>query len=203
MSITADQVKELRKHTGAGMMECKKALLETKGDFEKAIEYLRKRGLAAAAKKAGRETLEGRIGSYIHSNGKLGVLVEISCETDFVAKTEEFNNFLKDIAMHIAASDPICVSEDEVSQKYIEKEKEIITAQIKEDPKYSDKPSEMINKIIDGKLNRIYKEQVLLNQSYVKNTEITVADHLKATIGSLGENMQIRRFSRMTLGEKP
>ena len=201
MSIDANQVKELRKHTGAGMMECKKALLETDGDFDKAVDHLRKRGLAAAAKKAGRETLEGRIGNYIHSNGKLGVLVEVSCETDFVAKTEEFNTFLKDIAMHIAASDPICVSEEEVPKEYMEKEKEIIMAQIKEDPKYSGKPSEMLDKIIEGKLSKIYKEKVLLNQSYVKNTDITIKDHLKATIGNLGENMQIRRFSRITLGE--
>lgn len=200
MTISAQQVKELRQRTGAGMMDCKKALGETNGNFEEAIDYLRKKGLSAAAKKAGRETTEGRVGHYIHSNGKIGVLVEVACETDFVAKTPEFNNFIKDVAMHIAAADPVCVSEEDMPADFIEKERKLIIDTMKEDPKMAGKPTDMIEKIAEGKVKKIYTEQVLLNQKFVKNPDITVGDYLKATIGSLGENMSIARFARLAMG---
>ena len=201
MEINAKIVNELRQKTGAGMMDCKKALLETKGDLDKAVDYLRVKGLSAAAKKTGRETKEGRVGHYIHSNGKLGVLVEVNCETDFVAKTDQFLTFVKDVAMHIAASNPVCVREEDMPADFLEKERQIVLAQMKEDPKLHGKPQEMLEKIVDGKLKKVYQEQVLLNQKFVKNPEITVADYLKATISGLGENMAIRRFARMNLGE--
>ena len=202
MTITASQVKDLRQRTGAGMMECKRALKETEGDLDKAIEFLRTKGLAAADKKAGRATSEGRVGSYIHSNGKLGVLVEVACETDFVAKTEQFQEFVRNLAMHVAASDPICVDENQVPEDYINQERKIIKAQIAEDPKMADKPDEMIAKIIEGKIKKIYKEQVLLNQPYVKDPDRTVDSYVKSMIASLGENMSVRRFSRLNLGEE-
>lgn len=183
------------------MMDCKKALVENNGDMEKAIDYLRVKGLSAAAKKAGRATSEGRVGYYIHSNGKLGVLVEVNCETDFVAKTDQFQTFVKDIAMHIAASNPVCVAEEDMPSDFIAKEKQILLEQMKEDPKMAGKPQDMLEKIVDGKLKKVYQEQVLLNQKFVKNTDITVADYLKATIAALGENMGIRKFSRILLGE--
>lgn len=201
MEINAKLVNDLRQKTGAGMMDCKKALLETKGDLDKAVDYLRMKGLSAAAKKAGRETSEGRVGSYIHSNGKLGVLVEVNCETDFVAKTDLFQTFVKDIAMHVAAASPVCVREEDMPADFIEKERQIVIGQMKEDPKMAGKPQEMIDKIVDGKLKKVYQEQVLLNQKFVKNPDITVADYLKSTIASLGENMAIRRFARIQLGE--
>jgi elongation factor Ts len=201
MEINAKQVNDLRQKTGAGMMDCKKALVETQGDLEKAVDYLRMKGLSAASKKAGRETSEGRIGSYIHSNGKLGVLVEVNCETDFVAKTDLFQNFVKDIAMHIAASAPVCVREEDMPADFVEKERAIIQGQVKEDPKMTGKPQDMIDKIVEGKLKKIYQEQVLLNQKFVKNPDITVGDYLKTTIAALGENMGIRKFSRLMLGE--
>ena len=200
MTISAQQVKELRQQTGAGMMDCKKALSETSGDFEAAVDYLRKKGLSAAAKKAGRATTEGRVGHYVHSNGKIGVLVEVACETDFVAKTDQFNAFVKDVAMHIAASDPVCVKEEDMPEEFINKERKIIVDTMKEDPKMSGKPDEMLEKIAEGKLKKIYTEQVLLNQKYVKNPDISVGDYLKETIAGLGENMSIVRFSRLALG---
>ncbi len=200
MTISAQQVKELRQRTGAGMMDCKKALAETNGDFDQAIDYLRKKGLSAAAKKAGRATTEGRVGHYIHTNGKIGVLVEVACETDFVAKTEQFNTFVKDVAMHIAASDPICVTEEDMPAEYVAKERQLIVDTMKEDSKMASKPDEMLEKIAEGKLKKIYTEQVLLNQKFVKNAELSVGDYLKETIGSLGENMSIVRFARLAMG---
>ncbi len=200
MTISAQQVKELRQRTGAGMMDCKKALAENNGDFDASVDYLRKKGLSAAAKKAGRATTEGRVGHYVHNNGKIGVLVEIACETDFVAKTEQFNTFVKDVAMHIAAADPICVTEEEMPQDYVEKEKKLIVDTMKEDPKMAGKPDEMLSKIAEGKIQKIYAEQVLLNQKFVKNPDQSVGDYLKETIGTLGENMSIVRFARLAMG---
>lgn len=200
MEITAKQVNELRQKTGAGMMDCKRALSETAGDMDKAVDYLRMKGLSAAAKKAGRDTSEGRLGFYLHSNGKLGVLVEVNCETDFVAKTDLFQSFTKDLAMHIAAANPICVRDEEMPQDFLEREKAIILGQLKEDPKMANKPEEMLNKIVEGKIKKIYDEHVLLNQKFVKNPDITIGDHLKSTIATLGENMSIKRFSRLNMG---
>ncbi len=202
MSISATQVKELRQRTSAGMMDCKRALKETDGNFEKAIEYLRKKGLSSADKKAGRATLEGGMSHYIHSNGKIGVLVEVTCETDFVAKTDKFRTFTSDISMHIAASDPVCVAEKNMPPEFIEKERSFFLAQVKEDPRMAGKPEDMLHKIVDGKVKKIYSEQVLLNQPFVKNTDITVESYLKETIASLGENITIRRFVRFVLGEE-
>jgi elongation factor Ts len=201
MEISANSVKELRERTGAGMMDCKKALNETKGNIDEAIEYLRKKGLSAAAKKAGRATSEGLIGSYVHSNGKVAVLVEVNCETDFVARNEAFQAFCKDIAMHIAASSPVCVSPDDMPKSFIEKEREIIVAQVKQDPKMAGKPSQVIDKIVEGKVAKIYEEQCLVNQKFVKNPDLTIAQHLSQTIGNIGENMSIARFARFQLGE--
>lgn len=201
MEITASAVKELRERTGAGMMECKKALGETKGDMEEAIAYLRKKGLSAAAKKAGRETSEGLIGSYVHSNGKIAVMVEVNCETDFVARNENFQAFVKDIAMHIAAANPACVSPDDMPKEFIEKEREIIIGQVKQDPKMTGKPQQVIEKIVEGKIAKIYDEQCLMSQKFVKNPEVTIAQHLSQTIASIGENLSITRFVRYAIGE--
>lgn len=201
MEISANSVKELRERTGAGMMDCKKALLETKGNMEEAIEYLRKKGLSAAAKKAGRATSEGLIGSYVHSNGKVAVMVEVNCETDFVARNEAFQAFVKDIAMHIAAAAPVCVRAEEMPQDYIAKEREIALAQIKEDPKMANKPAAVLEKIIEGKIQKIYDEQCLMGQKFVKNPDITINDHLNQTVSKIGENMSIARFTRYVLGE--
>lgn len=200
MEINAKTVNELRQKTGAGMMDCKKALVETEGDLDKAIDYLRVKGLSAAAKKAGRETSEGRIGHYIHSNGKLGVLVEINCETDFVAKTDQFQTFVKDVAMHIAALNPICVSNEDMPADFLERERSIVLGQMKEDPKLAGKPQDMLDKIVDGKLKKVYEEHVLLNQKFVKDSNVTVGEQLKSLISSLGENMSIRRFARFNMG---
>jgi elongation factor Ts len=197
VSITAAQVNELRKATGAGLMDCKKALAETGGDQEKAVDYLRKKGLAAAAKKAGRIASEGAVGSYIHAGGKIGVLVEINCETDFVAKNEMFQLFVKDIAMHIAAAAPKFVRREEVSSELLEREKEIYRAKAKE----TGKPDNIVEKIVEGQVNKFYGEICLLEQPYVKDPEKTVQQYLNETIASIGENMSIRRFTRFALGE--
>jgi len=201
MEITASSVKELRERTGAGMMDCKKALLETKGNLDEAIEFLRKKGLSAAAKKAGRATSEGSIGSYVHSNGKIAVLVEVNCETDFVARNENFQALVKDLAMHIAASAPVCVSADDMPQDFIAKEKEIALAQLKEDPKMSGKPDQVIQKIIEGKIQKIYDEQCLLNQKFVKNPDQKISELLSQSISTIGENISVARFARFVLGE--
>jgi elongation factor Ts len=190
-------VNELRKVTGAGLMDCKKALTETGGDHEKAIDYLRTKGLAAASKKAGRIATEGMVGSYIHAGGKIGVLVEVNCETDFVAKNENFQAFVKDIAMHIAAASPQFVRREEVSAELVEREKEIYRAKAKE----TGKPDNIIEKIVDGQVNKFYAEVCLLEQSYVKDSDKTVQTYLNETIATIGENMSIRRFTRFALGE--
>lgn len=201
MEISASVVKELRERTGAGMMDCKKALTETQGKIDDAIEYLRKKGLSAAAKKAGRDTKEGTIGSYIHSNGKVAVMVEVNCETDFVARNENFQAFVKDIAMHIAAAAPVCVSAADMPQDYIAKEREIALAQMKEDPKMANKPQAVLDKVIEGKIQKLYDEQCLMGQKFVKNPDISIADHLSQTISKIGENVAIARFTRYVLGE--
>jgi elongation factor Ts len=197
VSITAAQVNELRKVTGAGLMDCKKALTETGGDHEKAIDYLRTKGLAAASKKAGRIATEGMVGSYIHAGGKIGVLVEVNCETDFVAKNENFQAFVKDVAMHIAAASPQFVRREEVSAELVEREKEIYRAKAKE----TGKPDTIIEKIVDGQVNKFYAEVCLLEQPYVKDSDKTVQTYLNETIATIGENMSIRRFTRFALGE--
>jgi elongation factor Ts len=196
MEITAKMVKELREATNAGMMDCKKALTECDGDMDKAVEYLRKKGIASAAKKEGRATSQGIVGSYIHMGGKVGVLVEVACETDFVARTDDFQEFVHNIAMHIAAASPAAVTREEVDPSLIEKEKEIYSAQMRE----QGKPEAMIEKIVVGKVDKYYSEIVLLEQKYVKDPDMTVEDYLKSIIGSLGENMQIKRFSRFEIG---
>lgn len=197
MSITAAQVNELRKATGAGLMDCKKALTETEGDHEKAIDYLRKKGLAAASKKAGRVASEGAVGSYIHAGGKIGVLVEVNCETDFVAKNEQFQTFVKDVAMHIAAASPSFVSRDEVPSDVVEREKDIYRAKARE----TGKPENIIEKIIEGQVNKFYADICLLEQAYVKDSDKTVQTYLNETIATIGENMTIRRFAKFVLGE--
>lgn len=201
MEISANSVKELRERTGAGMMDCKKALTETKGNLEEAIEFLRKKGLSAAAKKAGRATSEGVIGSYIHSNGKVAVLVEVNCETDFVARNENFQVFVKDLAMHIAAAAPVCVSAEDMPADYLAKEREIALAQMQQDPKMAGKPQAVLEKIIEGKVQKLYDEQCLLNQKFVKNPEISIKDLVAQTVATIGENISIARFTRYVLGE--
>ncbi len=196
MDITAKMVKELREVSGAGMMDCKKALKETDGDMDKAIDYLRTKGIASAAKKEGRATSQGIVGSYIHGGGKVGVLVEVACETDFVARTDDFQTFVRNVAMHIAAASPVAVTREEVDSTLIDKEKEIYREQMKE----QNKPADIIDKIVEGKVDKYYSEVVLLEQKYVKDPDITVADYLKSIIGSLGENMQIKRFARFQIG---
>ncbi|MCL2760339.1 MAG: translation elongation factor Ts [Desulfuromonadales bacterium] len=197
MSITAAQVNELRKATGAGLMDCKKALMETDGDHEKAVDSLRKKGLAAAAKKAGRIATEGTIGSYIHAGGKIGVLVEINCETDFVAKTDAFQQLIKDVAMHIAAAAPQFIRREEVPNDVLEREKEIYRAKARE----TGKPENIIEKILEGQVNKFYGEICLLEQPYVKDPDKTVQTMLNETIAGIGENISIRRFARFVLGE--
>lgn len=197
MEISATQVKDLREKTGAGMMDCKKALAETSGDFEKAIEYLRKKGIASAAKKAGRATKEGAVTSYIHGEGRVGVLLEINCETDFVARTEQFKAFTRDVAMHIAAASPQWVKSDEVPADVIAKEKEIAIAQLQA----SGKPAAMLEKIAEGKINKFFEEACLMNQAFVKDPNKTVQQLQQETIATLGENIAIRRFARFVLGE--
>lgn len=197
MEISASLVKELREKTGAGMMDCKKALTETSGDFEKAIDYLRKKGIASASKKAGRMTKEGAVTSYIHGEGKVGVLLEVNCETDFVARTEQFRQLVKDVAMHIAAANPQWVKSDEVPADVLDKEKEIALAQIQA----SGKPAAVLEKIAEGKVKKFYEDNCLLNQSFVKDPNKTVEQLLKETIATLGENISIRRFARFVLGE--
>jgi elongation factor Ts len=197
VSITAAQVNELRKATGAGLMDCKRALTETGGDQEQAIDYLRKKGLSAASKKADRVATEGLVGSYIHAGGKIGVLVEVNCETDFVAKNETFQAFVKDVAMHIAAASPVVVRREEVSSELLEREKEIYRAKAKE----SGKPDNIVEKIVEGQVNKFYADICLLEQAFVKDPDKTVQTYLNETIATIGENMNIRRFAKFTLGE--
>jgi len=199
--ITAAAVKVLREKTGAGMMECKNALTEAGGNEEQAIELLRKRGLASAKKKEGRIAAEGAVGSYIHMGGKVGVLVEVNCETDFVARTEEFQQLVKDVAMHVAAAEPRYVSREEVPGEALDKEREIARAQAKNDPKNANKPDQVIDKIVEGRLNKFYEEAVLLDQPFVKDPAKTVNDLLTEKIASTGERISVRRFSRYKMGE--
>lgn len=197
MEISAKQVKELREMTGAGMMDCKKALVETGGDLDKAVTHLREQGISKAAKKEGRTTAEGVIATYVHPGDKLGVMVEINCETDFVARTDPFKEFARNIAMHIAASSPLVVQRDELDASTLEKEREIFRHQALKDGK----PENIVDKIVDGRVEKYYGEVVLLEQPFVKDSDKTVEEYLKETIGQLGENMQIRRFARFRLGE--
>ena len=197
MEVSASVVKELREKTGAGMMDCKKALAETQGDVQKAVDYLRQKGLAAAAKKADRVAADGAVGAYVHPGGKIGVLVEINCETDFVARTTEFQALLKDIAMQVAAATPRYIRREDVSPDELEKEKEIYRQQALE----TGKPEKVIDKIVDGKIERFYSEVCLLEQSFIKDPDKNISTVINDAIARLGENIQIRRFARYHLGE--
>ncbi len=198
MTISAVEVKKLRDMTGAGMMDCKSALVETNGDIEKAVEYLRKKGIASAQRREGREAREGVIMAYVHPGNRLGVLVEVNCETDFVAKTEDFQALAKDIAMQIAATNPLAVRREEVPQEIIDKELDIYRSKV-EDQK---KPEKVVEKIVQGKLEKYYQENVLTEQSFVKDPSKTVKEYLLEVSGKLGEHMSIRRFVRFQLGEE-
>lgn len=195
MGITAQQVKELREKTNAGMMQCKKALQEADGDMEKAVGILRKSGIALAEKKMGRVASEGVIASYIHPGSKLGVLCEVNCETDFVGNTEVFKNFVKDITMQVAASNPKWLRREEVPQDDIDREKEVIRAQV------TNKPDHIVDKIVEGKLSKYYSEICLLEQPFIKDSDMNVEQYLKTKIAELGENISIRRFARFSVGE--
>ncbi len=194
--ITAAMVKELREKSGAGMMDCKRALQEADGDFDKAMENLRKKGIAKAAKRAGREANEGVIASYIHQGSRLGVLVEVNCETDFVANTEDFKNFCKNVAMHIAASNPVAITREEVDPALINKEKEIY----REQALASGKPEHIVEKIIEGRIDKFFQEICLLEQPYVRDPDKTIKDLLTETISKVGENVNIKRFARFQIG---
>jgi elongation factor Ts len=197
MEISMELVKDLRQRTGAGVMDCRTALQEAKGNIEGAIDYLRKKGLATAAKKAGRIATDGLVSSYIHAGGKIGVLVEINCETDFVARTDDFQTFVKNIAMQIAAANPQYIRREEVPPDVLEKERQIYRTQALD----SGKPEKVIDKIVDGKLERFYSEVCLLEQTYIKDSDQTVREVLEAMIAKIGENISIRRFARFQLGE--
>jgi elongation factor Ts len=196
-TISASTVKELRDKTGAGMMDCKEALKQSDGDISKAIDFLRKKGLATAAKRAGRAMSEGTIQTYIHTGGKLGVMVEVNCETDFVAKNEDFVQFARNIAMHVAATNPVSISQQDVPKEVIEKEMEIYRDQIRA----MGKPEQMIDKIAEGKLSKFYKENCLLNQGYVRDPNVTISDIINEQIAKIGENITIKRFVRFQVGE--
>ncbi len=195
MAVDAALVRELRNKSGAGVMDCKAALTESGGDIEKAVDVLRKKGIEAAESKRGRKLAEGRVGSYIHFGGRIGVILEVGCETDFVAKTKEFQNLVKDVCMHIAASNPRWISRDEVSEEMLERERDVYRAQ------FTNKPANVIDKIVNGKLESFFKEGCLLEQIYVKNQDINVGDYIKEHVGKLGENIKVRRFARFAVGE--
>ena len=197
MQITAQMVKELRERTGAGMMDCKNALAETGGNFEQAVDTLRKKGLAAAAKRSGRVAAEGLVSSYIHAGGKIGVLVEVNCETDFVGKSDEFRSFVADVAMHIAAAAPISVRREDVSAEVVARESEVYKQQAIE----SGKPANIAEKMVAGRIDKFFKEQCLMEQQFVKNPDITITQLLTERIAKIGENLVIRRFVRFQLGE--
>jgi len=199
--VTAGAVKALREKTGAGMMECKKALIEADGNEERANEILRERGLASAKKKEGRVAAEGVVGSYIHMGGKVGVLVEVNCETDFVARGEEFQQLVKDIAMHIAAAEPRYVAREEVTADVLDKEREIARAQAKNDPKNANKPEQVMDKIVEGRLNKFYEEFVLLDQPFIKEPAQTVGEMVTEKVAKTGEKITVRRFARYKMGE--
>ncbi len=198
MAISAQSVKELREKTGAGMMECKKALVEADGDYEKAVKLLREKGLAAASKKAGRTTKEGVIGNYIHSNGKIGVLIEVNCETDFVARNEDFQSFVRDIAMQVAATSPICVRREEVPADVLEKEKDIFKNQALAEGK----PENIVDKIVEGRVNKFFAASCLYEQVFIKDDSMTVEDLVKSKIATIKENISVRRFVRFEVGEE-
>jgi elongation factor Ts len=197
MEITAAMVKDLRERTGAGLMDCKRALAESGGVEEKAIEYLRVKGLSTAAKKAGRETTEGMVASYIHPGSKIGVLVEVNCETDFVARTEQFQEFTHNIAMQVAAAAPVAVTREEIPADLVEKERDVYRSQALEEGK----PEKVVEKMVDGRIEKFYAESALLDQVYIKDNDKKVGDLLKETIAALGENIRIARFSRFQLGQ--
>ena len=197
MEISVELVKDLRQRTGAGVVDCKKALQEAKGNIDAAIDHLRRKGLATAAKKAGRIATDGLVSSYIHAGGKMGVLVEINCETDFVAKTEDFQNFVKNIAMHIAAANPQYIRREEVPEEVLGKERDIYRNQALD----AGKPQKVIDKIVEGKMERFYSEVCLLEQTYVRDSDLTIKELLDAMIAKIGENISIRRFARFQLGE--
>jgi len=197
MSFTAKDVQEIRQRTGAGMMECKKALQETGGDMDKAVDYLRKKGIAKAEKRVGKETSEGIVGSYVHHNGKVAVLVELNCETDFVARTDDFKNLARTVAEHIAAAAPLGVDKDSVPADKVEKERAIFAEQVRA----SGKPENLIDKIVDGKVEAYYKDVALLHQAWVREPKKSIGDLIKETSAKVGENIQVRRFVRYQLGE--
>jgi elongation factor Ts len=198
VTFTAKDVQELRRRTGAGMMECKKALEETAGDMEKAVEYLRKKGIAKAEKRAGRTTSEGVITSYIHPPGKIGVLVELNCETDFVARTDDFKTLAREIAMHIASAAPLAVDKDGVPAEAVDRERRIAEEQVRA----SGKPDHLVAKIVDGKLEAFYKQVALLSQPWIREDKKTIGDLIKEASSKLGENVQVRRFTRFQMGEE-
>jgi len=195
-AIDSKMIKDLRVRTNAGIMDCKEALQEAGGDMEKAVDFLRKKGLATALKRAGRETSEGVVNSYIHGGGKIGVLVEVNCETDFVAKTDEFKEFVKNIAIHIAATRPLGIERKDVAQEVIKREEEVYRAQALE----TGKPEKIIDKIVEGKMEKFFKETCLLEQQYVKNTDITITDLIHEMVAKTGESISVRRFARYQLG---
>lgn len=201
MAITSEMVRNLREKTGAGMMECKKALTEANGNEEQAIEILRKSGLASAKKREGRIAAEGIVASYIHMGGKVGVLVEVNCETDFVARSEDFQKFVKDLAMHICASEPQYVTREEIPADVIEKEKEIALGQAQADPKNANKPANIIEKMVQGRLEKFYTDAVLLQQPYVKDQAMTVGELVTQMTAKTGEKINVRRFTRYKMGE--
>jgi elongation factor Ts len=200
-TVTADMVRQLREKTGAGMMECKSALIDADGDQERAVDILRKRGLATAKKREGRVAAEGSVASYIHMGGKVGVLVEVNCETDFVARTEDFQRFVKDIAMHICASEPQFVAKNDIPADLVAKEREIAQSQATADPKNANKPQNIIDKMVEGRLEKFYGESVLLEQPFVRDQTITVGELVTKLSAETGEKIQIRRFTRFKLGE--
>ena len=198
MSISASAVKELRDKTNAGMMDCKNALTQCDGDLEKAVDWLRQRGLSLASKRADRQSSEGQVMTYVHGGGKLGVMVEINCETDFTGKTEEFTQFARDVAMQIAATNPVCIDIDDMPASVLEREKEVYLGQVRE----SGKPEKIWDKIIEGKVQKFYSESCLVQQTFVKDPDKTIADLLNEMRAKTGENVQIRRFVRFALGEQ-
>ncbi len=197
MQVTAQMVKEIRERTGAPMMQCKSVLQETGGSIDDAIELLRKKGLAAAAKKAGRVAAEGAVGSYIHAGGKIGVLIEVNCETDFVGRTDGFQQLVRDLAMHVAASEPRFVRREEVTEEVLAQEKEIYAEQVLQ----AGKPEHLVDRIVTGKMEKFFSEAVLLEQSYIKNPDQSVGEMIAEAVASIGENIQVRRFARFKLGE--
>jgi elongation factor Ts len=200
-NVTPAAIKALREKTGAGMMECKAALTEAEGNEDKAIEVLRKRGLATATKKAGRVAAEGLVNSYIHAGGKIGVLLEVNCESDFVARTDDFRTFVHDLAMHITAAEPRFATKEEVPADVLEKEREIALEQARLDPKNANKPQQVLDKIVEGRLSKFFQETCLMEQPFVKDQNITVGDLVRQMISKTGENIKVRRFTRYKMGE--